>query len=74
MNNYFKAFLNQASTKKLIEVGRTFGQPRTGSWTYMSGLAYNMRVYNRALSDSEIHDNFVTSKNFHQSLLTEDIE
>ena len=49
-------FVNSAKNLKYIELGRST-MSETSNWCYARGDCYAIRIYNTALSDSEVIEN-----------------
>ena len=65
---YYEEFVEKVKELKYLELGRcTMSEP--GNWSYLKGVCYATRIYNKVLKDEEIRENFKVTTAFHKYII-----
>ena len=65
---YYNFFLDGTKKIKYIEMGRC-PVDYIGNWTYLKGICYAIRIYNKALRDGEVQANYDKTTDFHKYII-----
>ncbi len=64
--DYFERAVEKIKTNKYLELGRcTMSEPHC--WGYMKGKCYSLRLYNKALNETQIKDTYDATTTFHKN-------
>ncbi len=65
---YYDEFVENVKQLNYLELGRSTIS-RSGNWSYLKGICYATRIYNKALTDEEIKENFNKTTAFHKYII-----
>ncbi len=64
---YYNEFVKQVKDLHYLEIGRCT-MDTVANWSYTKGLCYSIRMYNKALTEGQVRDNYKVTTAFHKYL------
>lgn len=66
--DYYNEFVENVKKVNYLELGRC-QMTKAGNWSYLKGLCYSTRIYNKVLTDEEIEANYKKTTEFHKYVI-----